>query len=505
VTVLLEFCDITKVFPGVVANDSICLEIENGKIHAILGENGAGKSTLMNCLCGLYQPQSGDILLRGKKVEIDNVADSVRLGIGMIHQHFMLIPQLTVVENIAATLHSENHIFMNLKQVREHIIELSEKHHLEVDPDAFIWQLSVGAQQRVEIIRALMAGAEILVLDEPTAVLTPQEVIELFHIMRELVATGKTILFISHKLDEVLEISDVVTVLRDGRVVGNVETKETDKHELAYMMVGRDVIFRLARQDVPCGDPVLRLEHVHAKNARELTALDDVSFYVACGEILGIAGVDGNGQQELADVITGMWPLTSGKITLKDVEMTNCPPSSIREAGLAYIPAERKLMGTIGPMSVADNLVLATYNQEPFARHGWLNAREINDFALSRIKEFDIRTPGPDVSAETLSGGNLQKVVLARELSKSPSVLICAQPTRGLDVGAIEYVHQRIMQQRERGAGILLISTELDEIFSLSDRIAVISRGKIMGIVPNEDVDINQIGLMMAGTLQLPY
>jgi general nucleoside transport system ATP-binding protein len=504
VPVLLEFCNITKVFPGVVANDSICLEIEDGKIHALLGENGAGKSTLMNCLCGLYQPQSGEILLRGKKADINNITDSVRLGIGMIHQHFMLIPQLTVVENIAATLNSEDRVLLNNKKVRQRILELSERHHLEVDPDACIWQLSVGAQQRVEIIRALMAGAEILILDEPTAVLTPQEVIQLFHIMRELVKSGKTIIFISHKLDEVLEISDVVTVLRDGRIVGSVETKQTNKHELAHMMVGRDVLFRLDRHEAACGDRVLRLQHVHAKNSRELPALDDVSFDVACGEILGIAGVDGNGQQELADVITGMWPATSGQIFINEKEITNQSPSSIRQHGLAYIPAERKLMGTIGQLSVANNLVLASYDQEPFAHRGWLDKKEISDFALLSIKEFDIRTPNATTSAESLSGGNLQKVVLARELSKSPAVMICAQPTRGLDVGAIEYVHRRILEQRERGAGILLISTELEEIFALSDRIAVISRGKIMGIVPNKNVDIGQIGLMMAGTLQLP-
>ncbi len=502
--VLLELCNITKMFPGVLANNNICLEIEDGSIHAILGENGAGKSTLMNCLCGLYQPQSGEIVLNGKKVEIKNTTDSVNLGIGMIHQHFMLIPQLTVVENIAAMLRSQNRFLLNTKPVRQQIIDLSEEHQLQVDPDVYIWQLSVGAQQRVEIIRALMAGAEILILDEPTAVLTPQEVIQLFNILRKLVASGKTIIFISHKLDEVLEISDKVTVLRDGSVVGSVDTKNTSKEELAHLMVGRDVVFRLDRESIPCGDCVLELKNIRANNSRKLPALEDVSLQVCCGEILGVAGVDGNGQQELADVITGLIPAISGQVILHNQDITNQSPSSIRERGLGYIPAERKVMGTIGQLSVANNLVLASYNKEPFAKKGWLNKQEINDFALSSIEDFDIRTPGPATDAELLSGGNLQKVVLARELSKSPDILICAQPTRGLDVGAIEYVHTRLLKERERGAAILLISTELEEIFALSDRIAVLCRGKIMGIVPNHDVDISQIGLMMAGTLQLP-
>jgi ABC-type uncharacterized transport system ATPase subunit len=442
--------------------------------------------------------------LKGSKVEIQNTADAVRLGIGMIHQHFMLIPQLTVVENVAANLHNRDRILLNTKPVRQQILELSELHHLQVDPDAYIWQLSVGAQQRVEIIRALMAGAEILILDEPTAVLTPQEVTQLFQIMRQLVASGKTIIFISHKLDEVIEISDAITVLRDGNVVGSVITKETNKNELAHMMVGRDVLFRLDRQEAPCGDSLLILKNIHADDSRNLPALEDVSFEVHCGEILGVAGVDGNGQQELSDVITGLRKATSGQVFIGNEDVTNQSTSSIRQHGLAYIPAERKLMGTIGQYSVANNLVLASYDQSPFAHQGWLNKKEIEEFALSRIKEFDIRTPGPSTEAESLSGGNLQKVILARELSNSPEILICSQPTRGLDVGAIEYVHKRLLEERERGAAILLISTELDEIFALSDRIAVLCRGKIMGIVPNHEVDIGQIGLMMAGTLQVP-
>lgn len=499
---ILELCNITKCFPGVIANNCVCLDVKEGEIHALLGENGAGKSTLMNCLCGLYQPQDGEIVLKGKVVEIKSTADSVRLGIGMIHQHFMLVPQLTVVENIAANLHDQNNIFLNLNQVKKQIREVADKHHLKIEPEAYIWQLSVGAQQRVEIIRALIAGAEILILDEPTAVLTPQEVIELFQILRMLIKNGKTIIFISHKLDEVMEISDRVTVLRDGCVVGTVNTKETNKRELARMMVGREVLFRVQRDCADCGEERLRAENLQALDSRKLPALSGVSFSIRSGEILGIAGVDGNGQQELAEVITGLRPLTNGHVFLKNVNISNQPPRAIRQKGLAYIPAERQVMGTIGQMSVEDNLILAAYDQDPFAKSGWLDRNVIGEFAATRIQEFNVKTPSPKTLAGNLSGGNLQKVVLARELSFKPDVLVCSQPTRGLDVGAIEYVHRRILEERERGTAILLISTELDEILSLSDRVAVLYQGKIMGIVENKDVDIDHLGLMMAGTPQ---
>jgi general nucleoside transport system ATP-binding protein len=503
VTKILELCNITKRFPGVLANDNVCLDIEEGEIHALLGENGAGKSTLMNCLCGLYQPQEGEFHLSGEKVEIASTADSVALGIGMIHQHFMLVPQLTVAENVASNLRSRDKVLVNLNRVREEIIKLSKETQLQVDPDAYIWQLSVGVQQRVEIIRALMAGAKILILDEPTAVLTPQEVVELFDILDGLHKSGKTIIFISHKLDEAMKISDRITVLRDGRVVDSVNTSDTNTSELARMMVGREVLFRVSKGDVKCGDPVLEVKNLKSMDTRGLPALRDVTLHVCHGEILGVAGVDGNGQLELAEVIAGLHPAASGHVFMSGKEMTNCSPRDIRRSGFGYIPAERRKVGAVLEFSIEDNLVLATYDSAPYSKNGWLKRKEIGAHAEDRINSFDVRTPSKEAMAGDLSGGNLQKVVLARELSLEPPVLLCAQPTRGLDVGAIEYVHNRILEQRERNAAILLISTELDEVLTLSDRIAVLYQGRIMGIIDNEDVDIEQLGLMMAGTLDL--
>ena len=502
-TIILELCNITKRFPGVLANDNICLDIEEGEIHAMLGENGAGKSTLMNCLCGLYQPQEGEFIVRGEKVEIQNSVDSVKLGIGMIHQHFMLVPQLTVAENVESNLRNRDKVLINLKQVKKEILQLAKERQLQVDPDTYIWQLSVGAQQRVEIVRALMAGADILILDEPTAVLTPQEVVELFGILRNLSEAGKTIIFITHKLGEVMEISDRVTVLRDGRVAGTVKTEETNKTELARMMVGREVLFRVNKDAVKCGDKVLEANELEALDSRDLPALRKVSFHVCGGEILGVAGVDGNGQLEMAEVIAGLRPATAGRVLIRGEDVTNVPPRTIRRKGLGYIPAERQQVGTVVQFPIEDNLVLATYDMPPFSKNGWLNRREIGAFAEERIKEFDVRTPSRTTLAGALSGGNLQKLVLAREFALSPPVLLCSQPTRGLDVGAIEYVHKQILEQREKGAAILLISTELDEILTLSDRIAVLYQGRIMGVIPNQDVDIEQLGLMMAGTLEL--
>jgi general nucleoside transport system ATP-binding protein len=503
VTKILELCNITKRFPGVLANDNVCLDIEEGEIHALLGENGAGKSTLMNCLCGLYQPQEGEFYLAGEKVEIASTADSVALGIGMIHQHFMLVPQLTVAENVASNLRDRDKILVNLACIRDEIIKISKETQLQVDPDAYIWQLSVGVQQRVEIIRALMAGANVLILDEPTAVLTPQEVVELFDILDGLHKAGKTIIFISHKLDEAMQISDRITVLRDGKVVDTVKTSETNTAELARMMVGREVLFRVSKSEVQCGEPVLEVHNLEALDSRGLPALQKISFHVCHGEILGIAGVDGNGQLELAEVIAGLRPANGGQVCIEGEDITNCSPRETRRKGLGYVPAERQTVGAILEFSIEDNLVLATYDMEPYSKAGWLNRKEISSYAEDRIQSFDVRTPSKETMAGDLSGGNLQKVVLARELSLEPPVLLCAQPTRGLDVGAIEYVHNRILEQRDKSAAVLLISTELDEVLTLSDRIAVLYQGRIMGIIPNEDVDIEQLGLMMAGTLDL--
>jgi ABC-type uncharacterized transport system ATPase subunit len=500
---ILRMCNITKRFPGVLANDCVNLEVERGEIHALLGENGAGKSTLMNCLYGLYQPQAGEIYLNDQRVEVTCTGDAVALGIGMIHQHFMLVPQLTVLENIIASLRSDKGVFIDKRRVRQQVMELAQKHQLQIEPDAYVWQISVGAQQRVEIIKVLLTGAQILVLDEPTAVLTPQEVRELFHILRSLAGAGKTIIFISHKLDEVTEISDRVTVLRNGRVVGTVKTKATNKAELARMMVGREVLFTLEKEAVQPGETVLEVEHIHAFNDRKLPAVKDVSFVVRRGEILGIAGVDGNGQNELTEVIAGLRKATRGRVLILGRDVTNRSPHHVLFQGVAHIPAERKAVGTIGEFSVAENLVLVSYDTPPFARLGWLNQNAIDRFARERIQEFDVRTPGPGTFAEQLSGGNLQKVVLARELARRHDLLLCVQPTRGLDVGAIEYVHRRLLEERRRGAGILLVSTELDEILGLSDRIAVMYEGQIMGIIPNQNVELDQLGLMMAGALRL--
>lgn len=500
---ILRMCNITKRFPGVTANDCVNLEVERGEVHALLGENGAGKSTLMNCLYGLYQPQQGEIYLEDAPVEITCTADAVALGIGMIHQHFMLVPQLTVTENVAASLRSETGLFVDLKKTRQQIIDLASRHELQVEPEAYIWQLSVGAQQRVEIIKVLLAGAEILILDEPTAVLTPQEVRGLFQILDSLKAEGKSIIFITHKLDEVMQVSDRVTVLRGGRAIGTVRTAETSMRELARMMVGRDVLFRLDKEPCSPGEEILKVEGVCALDDRKLPALSDVSFGVRRGEILGLAGVDGNGQLELSEVITGLRKATGGGVWLRGQKLANRSPRSIRRMGVGHIPAERHAVGTVGEFSVADNLVLARYESQPFSRLGWLNQQAIAEFARQGIRDFDIRTPGPDTAAQSLSGGNLQKVVLARELAAKPDLLVCVQPTRGLDVGAIEYVHRRLLEERRRGAAVLLISTELEEILALSDRIAVICQGKIMGIIPNHEVDMDQLGLMMAGVLCL--
>jgi simple sugar transport system ATP-binding protein len=501
-TILVEMREITKCFPGVVANDCVNLRVHEGEVHALLGENGAGKSTLMNCLCGLYRPQDGEIVLGGQCVDISSTADAAALGIGMIHQHFMLVPQLTVVENVAASLRAQS-IFLDLDTVREQILELAAQHDLQVDPNAYIWQLSVGAQQRVEIIRVLMAGADILILDEPTAVLTPQEVDELFSILDRLIEKGKTIIFITHKLDEVMAISDRVTVLRDGSCVDTVETSATTKEDLARKMVGREVLFRVKRESRERGENVLAVENLQARDSRDLPAVRGVSFDVHAGEILGIAGVDGNGQLELVEAITGLREATGGSVWLLGEDVTNQSPRHIRQRGLGHIPAERHAVGTVGEFSVANNLILCDWDEPPFSHFGWQDEAAVRAFAKRCIEDFDIRTPSPRTPAELLSGGNLQKVVLARELADAPPVLICAQATRGLDVGAVEYVHNRLLEERARGAGILLVSTELEEILTLSDRIAVMHEGEIMGVLENENVDLDELGLMMAGSRRI--
>ena len=495
-TPVVQMRNIVKRFPGVLANDHVNFTAYPGKIHAVLGENGAGKSTLMNILSGLYKPEEGEIFINGKKVDFKSPRDAIEAGVGMVHQHFMLVDTQTVTENIILGL-DEPKFVLSTGEAEKKVSAIAEKYGLYVDPTARIWQLSVGEQQRAEILKALYRGAHILILDEPTAVLTPQESEELFVILREMAAQGHTIIFISHKLDEVLAIADHITVLRKGKVVGEVDPANTDKAQLAQMMVGRKVLFHLEKKDLEPGDPMLEVEDVHAKNDKGLPALKGVSFRVRQREILGIAGVAGNGQSELAQVISGLRTVEKGRVVIAGKDVTNKGPLAAIRSGLGHIPENRTEDGSIGTMSILANLILKSYRDEPglFLNYGKLRKR-----AEALVREFDIQTPTIDTEARLLSGGNLQKLILARELSADPEVLVAVHPTQGLDVGATESVRRHLLKQREEGRAILLISEDLDEVMQLSDRIAVIYEGEIMGIIPAKGADRNTIGLMMAGT-----
>lgn len=496
---VVEMEGICKAFPGVVANDHVNLSVEEGEIHAIIGENGAGKTTLMNILYGLYLPDAGTIKIRGKPVHITKNADAIRLGIGMVHQSFKLVPSFTVAENITLGAEPRRGILLDKKAVRDSVIEISNRFGLKVDPDARIRDLPVGVQQRVEILKTLYRNADILILDEPTAVLTPQETRELFGVIRSLVAGGKTVIFITHKLREVMEISDRVTVMRDGKVVGTKNTKDTNPSELARMMVGREVLLRVKKGPARPGQTVLRLENLKVRDDRNLMAVRGISLEVRAGEILGIAGVEGNGQRELVEAIIGLRPAVSGKIYINGKDVTHLSVRDRRNAGISCIPEDRYVRGLALPATVEENLVVNCYFCSPMANGFVLNLKNIGDFANKAIRTFDIRTLGKDVPAFTLSGGNLQKIVVARELSANPALLVAAQPTRGLDVGSIEFVHQRIVDARDSGAAVLLVSAELEEIMSLSDRIAVIYEGKIMGTVDAAEATEEGLGLWMAG------
>ncbi|HHY94112.1 MAG TPA: ABC transporter ATP-binding protein [Firmicutes bacterium] len=496
---VLELRGIVKRFPGVVANAGIDLSVEKGEIRALLGENGAGKTTLMNILYGLYRPDEGQILIRGREVEITSPRVAISLGIGMVHQHFMLIPPLTVAENVVLGTRVPGAPLLNLREVRARIKDLAARYGLDVPPEARVEQLSVGQQQRVEIVKALYRGADILILDEPTAVLTPQETEELFGILRGLKEAGHTILFISHKLKEVTSISDRVTVLKQGRVVGTVPTAGTDERQLARMMVGREVLFQLDRPQVELGPTVLEVEDLYVRDDRDLEAVRGLSLQVRAGQIFGVAGVDGNGQAELVEAITGLRRIASGRVRLQGEDIGNRLPRLCLLKGLAHIPQDRQVRGLVMDMSVAENMVLDRCFYRPFSRSGWLDIRNIEDHARRLVGDYDIRCPSPGVRARLLSGGNQQKVVLARALSWEPCALIAMHPTRGLDVGATEYVHRRLLQEKARGCGILLVSTELDEIMALSDVIGVMYQGRLVGVVPREEADIEKIGLMMAG------
>lgn len=495
----VEMRKVTKVFKGVVANEGVDFRLKKASIHGLLGENGAGKTTLMNILFGLYQPESGMISVHGKQVVIDSPSKAMSLGIGMVHQHFMLVRPMTVTENIMLGLPSKRRPFLDTARVERELVELSRRYNLKVDPKARIWQLSVGEQQRVEILSALYRGTEILILDEPTAVLTPQEANHLFEVLQIMRRDGKSIILISHKLEEVLAIANEVTVLRDGRLVGQAEvTSETTKRDLTNMMVGKDVLFNFDSQDSAPGKIKLVAEELSANNDKGLMALNKISISVYAGEVLGIAGVDGNGQKELCEVLTGLRPLLSGKVTLNDKELTGGNPKEFIKTGIAHIPEDRHKTGLAMNFSLSKNFILKEFDGPRFSRLGFLNFKAIKENAELRISEYKIKAKEHGVKAKDLSGGNQQKVILARELSSRPEVIIANQPTRGLDIGATEYVRQKLLEEKGKGAGILLISADLEEIRQLSDRIAVIYEGRIMGIL-DKTASIEQIGLLMAG------
>ena len=483
-----------------VANDDIDLKVRRGAIHCLLGENGAGKTTLMRILYGLYQPDEGEILLAGKPIQISSPRVALTHHIGMVHQHFRLVPTLSVEENVVLGLDEGTGPFLNLRKTRKKIGKISEEYGLPIDPQAKVWQLTVGQQQRVEIIKALYRDAFILIMDEPTSVLTPQEVDQLFATLRTLVDDGLTIIFITHKLDEVMEISDQVTVLRQGKVVATLPTLQTDKPSLAKSMVGREVVFRLEKSVVKRGERLLQVDSVHALNDRGLPALRGVSLDLYGGEILGVAGVSGNGQTELAEILTGLRRATKGRVILSGKAITNRSAREIADLGIAHVPAERIRMGIVPALSIRENLILKSYRHPPFSRLCFLNRKESDANARLAMEDYQIAAPSDETATKLLSGGNIQRVVLARELSGDPRLIIAAHPTYGLDVGATEQVRQVLLKQRERGAAVLLISEDLEEIMTISDRILVLFNGEVMGIIDADGADVEQIGLMMAGT-----
>ncbi|MFN6469557.1 MAG: ABC transporter ATP-binding protein [Nostoc sp. SerVER01] len=477
---------ITKSFGSFIANDNINLSIEAGTIHAILGENGAGKTTLMNIISGLYQPDAGQIYLKEKPVKITSSHEAIQLGIGMIYQHFMLIPQLTVTENII--LGKNKNWRLNLRQKQQEIAALSQSYGLAIDPIAKVENLSVGAQQRVEILKVLYRQAKLLILDEPTAVLTPPEVTSLISILRQLASAGKTIIFISHKLEEVINLCDTVTVLRQGKVVATTTTQAATPQQLAELMVGREVVLQINKSPVSPGKIILSVQDLQVEDERGLTAVHNISFQLRAGEIFGIAGVDGNGQRELADAIALLRSAKQGRIEF-----------FTREVNIAYIPEDRQKTGLVLQFSIAQNLILRTFKKLPFCRYFLLQKTAIANYAKSTMQEFDIRATAEDVQVSQLSGGNQQKIVLARELAQKPDLIIAMQPTRGLDVGATQAVHSRLLQECDRGAAILYISTELEEVMAMSDRIAVIYRGEFVDILDAQTTTVEEIGLLMAG------
>ncbi len=498
--IVLETRNVTKRFPGVLANDQVDIKLHRGEILALLGENGAGKSTLMNIVYGLYHQDEGEVYIKGELAQLNSPGDAIARGVGMVHQHFQLVQPMTVAENVI--LGSEivtGGFTLDIRTANRRVAKLSEEYGLSVDPTAIIERLPVGVQQRVEIIKALYRQADILILDEPTAVLTPQEIEELFRVMRELTAEGKSIIFITHKLKEVLAVSHRIVVMRAGRVVGEAIPAESTQASLASMMVGREVILVVDKEPARPQEVVLQVEGLEAFDDRGHQALNGPSFEVRAGEVLGIAGVQGNGQTELVEVLTGLRVPTGGRVSINGMDVTGSPPRLITEQGVAHIPENRHRYGMVGSISVADNLVLNTYYKPPFARGIVMDEQAVRKHAAGLVEEFDVRTPSVLTPGSSLSGGNQQKMVVAREFGRPIKLLIAAQPTRGIDVGSIEFIHGRIIEQRDAGVGVLLVSAELDEILALSDRIAVLYHGEIIDTLPAKEATREHLGLLMAG------
>ena len=495
---VLEIRGVTKTFPGVIANDDVSLTLREGEVHCLLGENGAGKSTLMHTVFGLYQPDAGEILVRGEPVRFRGSADAIAHGIGMVHQHFQLIPVFTVTENVVLGNEVTRGPLLDLKAARARVRELAERYGLDIDPDAKVSDLSVGEQQRVELVKALFREAEILVLDEPTAVLTPGEVDQLFEVVRSLTAQGKSIIFITHKLREVLAVADRVTVLRGGRVVGEADPAQATAQSLATLMVGRDVSFTIDKAPSEPGRPVLRVADLSVADDRGATTVEGFDLEVRAGEIFGIAGVEGNGQRELVEALMGMRPKAAGTVEIDGHDVTHASPRQVIELGVGHVPEDRTKHGLVAPFSIGDNLVLNRFRNRPFALRGLRQEGAIRERAAALVQRFDIRTSSPEAPASTLSGGNQQKVIIARELTGDPKLLVVAQPTRGLDVGSIEFIHKEIVRLRDQGAAVLLVSAELDEVLNLSDRIGVIYRGTLVGTTDRADATRDRLGLLMA-------
>lgn len=497
---VIEMLNIRKEFSGFVANDNITLQVKKGEIHALLGENGAGKSTLMNVLFGLYQPENGEIRVKDQPVKISNPNIANDLGIGMVHQHFMLVDVFTVTENIILGREITTAGRIDLKKAEKDVREISERYGLSVDPKAKISDISVGMQQRVEILKTLYRGAEILIFDEPTAVLTPQEIKELMQIMKTLIKEGKSIILITHKLKEIMEVADRCTVIRKGKGIGTINVKESNPNELASLMVGREVVFTTEKKPSSPKEEVLKIQDLVVKDSRGVNAVNGLDLTVRAGEIVGICGVDGNGQTELIEAITGLSKTEKGSIHIRGKLLTGLSPRKITESGVGHIPQDRHKHGLVLNYPIGENFVLQTYYKKPFSKNGILNFKEIYNKAKELINEFDVRTPNEYTLARALSGGNQQKAIIGREVDRNPDLLIAAQPTRGLDVGAIEFIHKRLIEQRDNGKAVLLISFELDEIMNVSDRIAVIFEGKIVAIVDPKETNEQELGLLMAGS-----